>query len=58
MKSYLAAGDIELTEADVAAIDAAGIIGGKRVPARTILRYVAIVGLIFMVGRYIGLHTL
>jgi len=62
MKSYLEAGEIELTEADIAAIDAAGIIGGKRFTARKILRRVAIAGLMGAVGlaacSYMGLNIM
>lgn len=42
MQGYIAAGDIDLTEDDIAAIDSAGIIGGRRLVARTRLKRVAI----------------
>ncbi|KAH9945543.1 Aldo/keto reductase [Amylocystis lapponica] len=62
MEGYLSAGDIKLTDEDIAAIDAAGIIGGKRFTARTILRRVAVAGLVgaavLGVCSYLGINVL
>ncbi|KAI0360739.1 Aldo/keto reductase [Trametes cingulata] len=45
LEGYLAAGDLELTTADVAAIDAAGAIGARRQAVRTFVNRVAVVAL-------------
>ncbi|KAH9918623.1 Aldo/keto reductase [Fomitopsis serialis] len=46
LEGYLAAGDLELTNEDIAAIDAAGIVGARRITARTYLRRAALAALI------------
>jgi len=46
LEGYLAAGDFELTDDEIAAIDAAGIIGARRFWARTFLRRAAIAALV------------
>ncbi|KZT03666.1 Aldo/keto reductase [Laetiporus sulphureus 93-53] len=46
LEGYLAAGDLELTDDDIAAIDAAGVIGTRRITARTFLRRAAAVALV------------
>ncbi|KZT70674.1 Aldo/keto reductase [Daedalea quercina L-15889] len=46
LEGYLAAGDLKLTNEDIAAIDAAGIVGARRITARTYLRRAAIATLI------------
>ncbi|EPS94973.1 hypothetical protein FOMPIDRAFT_1133350 [Fomitopsis schrenkii] len=46
LEKYLAAGDLALTTEDVAAIDAAGIIGARRITARTYLRRAAVAALV------------
>ncbi|KAH0835547.1 Aldo keto reductase [Lanmaoa asiatica] len=46
LEGYLAAGDIELTQQDIDAIDAAGALGEKRMNAKVTLRRLAIGGLV------------
>ncbi|PCH38897.1 Aldo/keto reductase [Wolfiporia cocos MD-104 SS10] len=46
LEGYLAAGDLELTDDDINAIDAAGHIGARRITARTFLRRAAVAALI------------
>ncbi|KDQ55523.1 hypothetical protein JAAARDRAFT_134095 [Jaapia argillacea MUCL 33604] len=46
LERYLDSGDIVLTDADIAAIDAAGAIGARRFTAKKVLRTVAVVGLV------------
>ncbi|GBE84651.1 Aldo/keto reductase [Sparassis latifolia] len=46
MEGYMAAGELELTKEDIAAIDAAGIMGARRITARTYLRRAAIAALV------------
>ncbi|KAI0916289.1 hypothetical protein AcV5_003269 [Taiwanofungus camphoratus] len=62
LEGYLAAGDLDLTDEDIAAIDAAGIIGTRRITARTALRRVAVAALIgaavLGVCSYMGIHVL
>ncbi|OBZ78216.1 NADPH-dependent conjugated polyketone reductase C1 [Grifola frondosa] len=48
LEGYLAAGDLELTEADIAAIDAAGAIGARRLTARSY--YAAVIMLCTIIG--------
>ncbi|KZT70672.1 Aldo/keto reductase [Daedalea quercina L-15889] len=46
LEGYLAAGDLKLTNEDIAAIDAAGILGARRITARSYFRRAAIAALI------------
>jgi len=62
LQGYLAAGDLKLTDEDIAAIDAAGIIGARSITARTYLRRAAIVTLVggALVGAcsYLGISAM
>ncbi|CCM00039.1 uncharacterized protein FIBRA_02065 [Fibroporia radiculosa] len=62
LEGYLAAGDLELTDEDIASIDAAGSQGERRLTARTFLRRAAIAALVGagVLGAcsYLGIHIL
>ncbi|PAV19557.1 Aldo keto reductase [Pyrrhoderma noxium] len=62
LRGYLSAADLPLTKADIAEIDAAGVIGSRRLSARTFLRRaasVAFVGaLVLGICSYAGIDVL
>ncbi|KAI0338423.1 Aldo/keto reductase [Trametopsis cervina] len=59
LQGYLSAGDIELSSEDIAAIDAAGLLGPKGSRFRKVLKRVAVTALLgaagFAVGSYLGI---
>ncbi|OCH85970.1 Aldo/keto reductase [Obba rivulosa] len=46
LERYLAAGDLDLTAEDIAAIDAAGLVGARQQTTRQFVRRLAVVGLV------------
>ncbi|KAI0371883.1 Aldo/keto reductase [Pilatotrama ljubarskyi] len=62
LEGYLAAGNLELTAADVAAIDAAGAMGARRQAVRTFVNRVAVAtlaaGVVFGMCGYMGIDLI